>query len=122
MRFASLLVALPFTLLVACGGSETPPAESADDVAAAEPAAADEAPAESAGSTPAAGEDGWEGESAATDKPADGAKATAGGTAPPDAKGEETRTIELISKLVKDQRKPVRECYEKARKDLPDLK
>ncbi|HEY3497116.1 MAG TPA: AgmX/PglI C-terminal domain-containing protein, partial [Polyangiaceae bacterium] len=33
----------------------------------------------------------------------------------------ETRTLEVIQKLVKENRKPVRECYEKARKDLPSL-
>ena len=34
----------------------------------------------------------------------------------------ETRTTEVIQKLVQDNRKPVRECYEKALKQIPDLK
>ncbi|MBI3205026.1 MAG: AgmX/PglI C-terminal domain-containing protein [Myxococcales bacterium] len=40
-----------------------------------------------------------------------------------DGGGEaETRTTEVIQKLVQENRKPVRECYEKARKQIPDLK
>jgi TonB family protein len=34
----------------------------------------------------------------------------------------ETRTMEVIQKIVKDQRQPVRDCYEKARKELPSLR
>lgn len=35
---------------------------------------------------------------------------------------KETRTTEVIQKLVQENRKPVRDCYEKARKQIPDLK
>jgi outer membrane biosynthesis protein TonB len=34
---------------------------------------------------------------------------------------KETRTTEVIQKLVQDNRKPIRACYDKAVKDLPDL-
>src|SRR5262245_32645979 len=47
---------------------------------------------------------------------AGGAK-TGGG----EAEGE-TRTTEVIAKIVKENRKEVRTCYDKARKSLPDLK
>jgi hypothetical protein len=100
--------------LAACGGSAGE-AKSAGDVSAGEPAAS--APADAA-SEPAASGDGWEGESEAKS----GAPASSeSAPVPADAKGEETRTLEVIQKIVKDQRKPVRECYEKARKDLPTL-
>ena len=34
----------------------------------------------------------------------------------------ETRTMDVIAQIVKENRKPVRECFDKAKKDLPDLK
>ena len=121
MTLARLAWAISFTL-IACGGSEPPPAESPAPPAAAEPApeAAAE-PASGGGDAPAsgpaaAGDPGWEGEDSAR-KPAGEAA-----TPNPDTKGEETRTIEVIQKLVKDKRQPVRDCYDKARKDIPDLK
>ncbi|HVJ14759.1 MAG TPA: AgmX/PglI C-terminal domain-containing protein, partial [Polyangiaceae bacterium] len=115
--------AVPFILL-ACGGSE-PSAQSPDQAAAAPAAepAAEPAPAAAEGpaAAPAANEGGgWEGEdSAKSGSPAAPSEAA---TPNPDTKGEETRTVEVISKLVKDQRQPVRDCYDKARKDIPDLK
>jgi hypothetical protein len=109
-------VLLASTLLAACGGSAPAPESSAG---ASEPAPA-AAPASAPEAAPAAkaGGDGWEGESEAKDGP--GAAPAAAKPAPnPDV--VETRTLEVIQKLVKDNRKPVRECYEKARKDLPSL-
>ena len=114
-----MLVARPVwfvgLLVVACGGSQpdaqapapapaAPPAETA-----ATPAASDEKPAT----------DGWEGEG-------DAKSGATGGDAKPAAPAaangvEETRTIEVIQKIVKEHRPEVRECYEKARKDLPSL-
>jgi outer membrane biosynthesis protein TonB len=100
----------------ACGGSQ-PEAEAP---AGAGPAAA---PVEPAGAStteekPASGA-GWEGEAEATE-----GGAPAGEKVPPKAADSgvaETRTMEVIQKIVKDQRKPVRDCYEKARKELPSL-
>ena len=113
-------VALGFVpaFLLACGGSAPAP----ETTAGAEPAstAAEAAPA----AEPAAksGGDGWEGESEAK---GDAAPATPEAKPAPVPAGKsdvvETRTLEVIQKLVKDNRKPVRECYEKARKDLPSL-
>lgn len=59
-----------------------------------------------------------------TAEPGDGTNAPAGDETAPGADGGEveTRTTEVIQKLVQDNRKPVRECYEKARKQIPDLK
>ena len=114
------LAFIPFALVltVGCGGSAPEAAApNAPAPAAAAPAAGDTAPA--ADSKPAGG--GWEGE----------AEATSTGTSPPgttkpnaaaDSGVVETRTMEVIAKMVKDQRQPVRDCYDKARKELPTLK
>lgn len=93
----------------ACGGEAAAPAQSPDDAAA--PAAA--APAQAA--EPAdkgAADEAWAGENEAkTEK------------VPPGAEGKtETRTTEVIGQIVKDNRQPVRDCMDKAKKDLPDLK
>ncbi len=85
------------------------------DSARLEPApdpATDEKPAA------AQAEENWEGESDA--KQPEPAEAAA--TPKADTKGEETRTIDVIAKILKDNRKPVRDCYEKALKDIPTLK
>ena len=109
--------------MLGCGGSEPAaesPASSASEPAADTPSSAPEA-------APAAGkgadEGGWEGEdeakkSAATGPSGDGT----GKPAPPDTKKEETRTVDVIAKIVKDNRQPVRDCYDKAQKELPTLK
>ncbi len=44
------------------------------------------------------------------------------GDKPAEEGEKETRTTEVIQALVQENRKPVRECYEKARKQIPDLK
>lgn len=114
-----MLVSRPVWLVglvvVACGGAQpeaqtpAPSTEAAPAEAAATPAANAEKPAA----------DGWEGEG-------DAKGSATGGDAKPAtpaaASGvEETRTIEVIQKIVKEHRPEVRECYEKARKDLPSL-
>lgn len=108
--FALLAVTL---LAVACGG-DAAPAKSADDVPPAE-APADAAPAPEAGndekSAQAAADEAWAGEGEAKAAPA------------PEAGGKtETRTMDVIAAVVKENRKPVRDCFEKAKKELPDLK
>jgi hypothetical protein len=103
---------------LACGGAAPEaqaPASSGDGAAPV----ADAAPA----STPAAGEkppgDGWEGEGDAKG-PAGAGDAKPNPAAAAD-QPEEKRTMEVIQKIVKDHRASVRECYDKARKDLPSL-
>jgi hypothetical protein len=101
-------------VLVACGGSGEP----AESPASAAPVA-DAPTADAPPPAPAPGkadEAGWEGEAEAK-KPDEGGQA-----APPDTKKEETRTVEVIAKIVKDNRQPVRDCYDKAQKQLPSLK
>jgi hypothetical protein len=44
-----------------------------------------------------------------------------GQKAPPDKNAVETRTSEVIAQIVRDNRKPFRDCYEKGTKELPDL-
>jgi hypothetical protein len=105
--------------LAGCGGSEPPPESPA--AAASEPAADAPSTGSASAAAPAGkSDDGWEGEKEAT---ATSAAADKGGTAaPPDTKKEETRTAEVIAKVVKDNRQAVRDCYDKAQKDLPTLK
>jgi hypothetical protein len=122
MRASSIVLAAFF--VSACGGSE-PAAES--PAAAATPAA--DAPGNEPAASPAAGkadEGGWEGEAEAKKSDSDGAAAASGSSAgkpaPADTKGEETRTVDVIAKIVKESRQPVRDCYDKAQKELPTLK
>jgi len=76
-------------------------------------------------SKPAAGEDdGWVGEKAAKGKDiATDETAPAAPAEPTAANGKvaETRTMDVIRKLVMDNRKAARKCYDDARKDLKDL-
>ena len=97
-------------ILAACAGGETAPPET-PPVA---PAASEPAPTGSASDKPNAdGEEGaWAGEAEAKSE-----------KVPPGAEGKtETRTMEVIAKIVKDNRQPVRDCMDKVKKDLPDLK
>jgi hypothetical protein len=126
MKRALAAVALS-VLAVACGGdaaggpAKSPPSDAPATGAAPAAETPEAAPAEASGDAsgekPAAktggdGEDGaWAGESEAKSAKA----ADAGGK-------QETRTMEVIASVVKENRKPVRECFEKAKKDLPDLK
>lgn len=56
-----------------------------------------------------------------------GEEALAAAEEAPASKGDdkggdkEERTTEVIQKIINDNRKPIRECYEKAKKDLPTL-
>jgi hypothetical protein len=108
----ALAVAVVPLFVWACGGeANSEPPQTAVDVAPAEPPA-DPVPAANAGQPAEADEGAWAGEAEAkTEK------------VPPGAEGKtETRTMEVIAQIVKDNRKPVRECFDKAKKDLPDLK
>lgn len=112
----STLVCLGALVVIGCGGSEAQPETPAS--AAAEPAASPEPAPASEPAAAKSGDENWEGE-------ADAKKAAAtdtGKPAPPDTKKEETRTAEVIAKVVKDNRQKFRDCYDKAQKDLPSLK
>ena len=105
MRLARSIPSLSISLalgLLGCGGSQPPPV-APEAAAPAAPASATDAPA----TKPATEEDGWAGENAAKNG---------------DTKAPETRTMDVIRKLVMDNRKAARKCYEDARKDLKDLK
>jgi hypothetical protein len=113
MKRAFALLALSL-FAVGCGG-DAAPAKSADDAPLADTPAAEPAPAAEAGndekSAQAAADEAWAGEGEAKAAPA------------PEAGGKvETRTMEVIAQVVKENRKPVRDCFEKAKKELPDLK
>ena len=107
---------------VACGGDAgAGPAKTPDDAA---PPAAD-APADA---TPSDTADKPAADKPTADKPADDGGAWAGeaeakGAKAPEGNGKaETRTMEVVAQVVQENRKPVRECFDKAKKDLPDLK
>jgi protein TonB len=106
-------------LTLGCGGSEPQPASPASS----DPAPAAAAPAASAAPAAAkSGGDGWEGEGEAKSGTAPARAATEATPAPAAGSGkEETRTIEVIQKIIKEHRPEVRDCYDKARKDLPSL-
>jgi hypothetical protein len=111
----ALAAAALVSLLGACGGeaASEPPQTAAD---AAEAPAADAAPAADQPADPSAEKSGadeaWSGEAEAKAE-----KAPEGDKGAPD-----TRTMEVIAKLVKDNRQPVRDCMDKVKKQLPDLK
>jgi hypothetical protein len=88
----------------AIGAADVPPAEPPPPAAEVTPAVAPEAPVDA--------EEAWVGESEAKAE-----------RVPPGAEGKtETRTMEVIAQTVKDNRKAVRDCFDKAKKELPDLK
>jgi outer membrane biosynthesis protein TonB len=116
-----------FLVLIALGasacGSSPPPQPASPDSASAEPSTP--APTKDPAAAKAGADDeGWAGENAAKsgDTKAAAPEDTAGAPAPPDPKGTETRTMDVIRKQVLDNRKAARKCYEDARKDLKDLK
>jgi hypothetical protein len=100
----------------ACGGGTPPPAAPAENPT---PEATVQPEAQSPPSKPVASEDeGWVGEKTAK---ADDSSAIAE-PAPADGKAPETRTMDVIRKLVMDHRKAARQCYDDARKADKDLK
>jgi TonB family protein len=119
------LLLLALASLVGCGGAPssgaeapaaTTPAET--PALASEPATEPESPATSGGDAtsgeakPGEGSDEkWEGEE----------KAVGPGT-PVARTKEETRTTAMIQETVKANRQPVRDCYDKGRKEIGDLK
>ena len=115
MKRAFVIAVVPL-FAWACGGDATgEPPQTAADAASMPPPAdppADAATPDATAAT-AADEDGaWAGEAEAKSE-----------KVPPGAEGKtETRTMEVIAQIVKDNRKPVRECFDKAKKELPDLK
>jgi TonB family protein len=124
MKRAFALVAVSL-FAVACGGDAgAGPAKTPDDAAPAADAPADSAPSDAA-DKPAADKPA---DKPAADKPADDGGAWAGeaeakGAKAPEGNGKtETRTMEVVAQVVQENRKPVRECFDKAKKDLPDLK
>jgi TonB family protein len=97
-----------------CGGDAGGAVAKTPDDAATPPAdpPADTAPVDKATDKPAGeGDEGaWAGEAEAkNNKAAEGAGKT------------ETRTMDVIAQIVKDNRQPVRDCMDKVQKQLPDL-
>ncbi|MEO7038356.1 MAG: AgmX/PglI C-terminal domain-containing protein [Polyangiaceae bacterium] len=121
--FRSPIIAVVALCAAACGGSP-PPTPAAPEAPSATPeAAASDTPSAVPASKPAADDEAWAGEKTSkTDKVADNAPGDKPAEpASADAKGPETRTMDVIRKLVMDNRKAARKCYEDARRDLKDL-
>jgi len=119
----SSLTMMLAALSTACGGSTPAPASAADSKPASPESAASEAPAPG---KPAGGdEDGWVGEkSAKTDEGNAKDTPAASDPEPSPVNGKavvETRTMDVIRKLVMDNRKAARKCYDDARKEQKDL-
>jgi len=116
----SSLTMMLVALTTACGGAE-PRAATADS----QPAAAESPTPAAAEPKPAATEDeGWVGEKAAQSENGP-TKEPSREAEPSPANGKavvETRTMDVIRKIVMDNRKAARKCYDDARKDLKDLK
>ncbi len=125
MAFGRWTALLPLVLLAASACSSNPTtdasapstaAPAAEAPAAETPVAAEnpgtEKPASGEEAKPAAGSnDQWEGEAAAV------------GSGKPEAtKKEETRTTEVIQQTILAHRQPIRDCYDRGRRELPNLK
>jgi len=101
----------------ACGGSNPAPAAPTEGPA---PEASAQPEASAGPAKPAANEDeGWVGEKTAKSEETTPASAE---PAPADGKAPETRTMDVIRKLVMDNRKAARKCYEDARLNDKNLK
>ncbi|MEO6599457.1 MAG: AgmX/PglI C-terminal domain-containing protein, partial [Polyangiaceae bacterium] len=109
----------------ACGGSTPAPAAPSEAPAPEAPVQADATPGQSKA---AAGDDeAWVGEkttvsSEGNEPSAAGADRPPADRAPVEGKAAETRTMDVIRKLVMDNRKAARKCYDDARRDQKDLK
>lgn len=131
MRPTTLSPTLVLLLLAAaCGGGAAEPAtgDSPSTASAASDApttGATDADGATGGGVDAPGDDGANDDGAADDSTVgddgdddDGGGDAAGG-GDPDGRG---RTTADIQKVIKDNREPIRACYEKAKKKLPSLK
>ena len=120
--FQSPIIALAVACAAACGGNP-PPAPAAPDPAPIPEATESNNAAPAPAGKPGAEDEAWAGEKTEkSDTSTDGTQSDK--TAAPagaGTKGPETRTMDVIRKLVMDNRKPARKCYEDARRDLKDL-
>lgn len=117
------ILALALLLVAAAGcGGRAPEAQTPEPTApAASPA---DAPVEEVATTPS--DDGWADPHASDDGWADpeaapGAPAAKHGGAPKHG-GPETRTMDVVVEVVKQNREKVRVCYDEVQKDKPHLK
>jgi outer membrane biosynthesis protein TonB len=94
-----------FLALVACRGPDQPAEEPAAEQPASDPAPA----ADTAEPAPSVAEP-----SAAEPGAGEPSGAGVGG-------GHETRTTDVIAQIIRDNRKPFRDCYEKGKKKIPEL-
>jgi hypothetical protein len=113
LNLAAACTILAVSSFAGCGAKETTPAEGpeaamAEEAPVTEPAAAASEPSEDSESL------------LGNEDPANNPSAADSNQAGP-APGEDTRTVEVIRKIILEERKTVRKCYEAARKELPTL-
>jgi hypothetical protein len=119
-RTASWPALIVIAFAAACG-PEVPPETAASEAPPPPPAEPAAAPAAATPAAPSSGGgEEWAGEAEAKNA-APGPKGTDSAGNPTNDGKVETRTMTQIQKLVQDNRQPVRDCLDKARKDLPDL-
>lgn len=109
MRTLSLSLAV---FVLACSSNPTPPPNTSGAAGGSgtETAGASETEGGGEGTAEGEGESGSEG---------GGEEA---GPAEGEGSGEDSRTTQSIQKVILDNRKPIRACYDKHKKDLPTLK
>lgn len=125
LPLSSLPPLLALVGIAACGSGPPPVSQ-----AAPAPAAAPAAPAPAA-----TGEPGGEGAADEHAPPTSGAASSTSASAPPgpssaaatpppagSSAAAETRTTAVLQKVVQENRKPIRACYEAARKETPNLR
>lgn len=110
-RLSRYTGSLALLLVLGCGGPDKPAQEPAAEL----PPPAEEPPrpveATNAGTATA------DPETAEAASPTTGSETASGTT----GGAEETRTTEVIAQIIKDNRKPFRDCYEKGKKKIPEL-
>lgn len=117
---------LPF--LIACGSSTTRPAASASDKdVAADTSAGDDSKSDMTSDSDAEGAKGKSEKASTTDDEKSEGKADKKASADDDddddkAPVDDSRTTASIAKIIKEQRKAFKKCYEDVRKTQPDLK
>ena len=105
----SIFSTVPLLLVLACSGGTPTPANTAENAPAGGGTGPEPEPVGGGGEETAEG----------------GGEAASGGeegSGEASGDGEDERTTTSIAEVIKAHRKPIRACYDKARKSLPDLK
>jgi hypothetical protein len=125
-KLERLAPTLVFCLGLGCASStaptETPPNPPPSEASSEPASGTDSTESPPAGSTSASSSASTESGKSGDDEAQWTGEKEATGSKPVERTAAETRTTPVIQKVVLDNRKTVRECYDKARKELPDLR